>query len=102
MAIPITNWLNKLQLEYSSTGNSITETVNFGIDFDHVYYNDKKYKIGAETRPWNLRDFFEKVSTFFKKPMFMIYSKSDASPALNIMEWYQASGKGLDPNMQNN
>lgn len=82
----ITNWLNKLQLEYSSAGISNTEMADFGIDFDHVYYDNKKYTIGAEIRPWNLRDFFEKVSTFFNKPMFMIYSKSNTSPALNIME----------------
>jgi hypothetical protein len=88
-------FLNKLGLKYKdSNGESQSEEFESFIDFDHVYYDNKKHTIGtgasAQTRPWTLKDFFEKVSTFFNKPMFMIYSKKEndnsPTPALNIME----------------
>jgi hypothetical protein len=49
-----TRFLNKLSLNYKkANGQSLSEPYEFEsfIDFDHVYYDKKKYTIGTETRP---------------------------------------------------
>lgn len=86
-------WLNKLNVIF----NSITNSYDFGVDFNHVFLNESN-ESNNTTITDTLKNFYDKCQTFFKQRMFMLYSTSTAilPTESTIMEWYCAGGTGLD------
>lgn len=86
------NWINKI-LYKPDKEQPNTTTYNIGTTFDKV----KK----TENSNLTLLDLFTHIQSFFKRPMFMLYSTSNHAPAVysQIMEWYEITGSDIDSHL---
>ena len=89
-------WINKIIYKRDKEENEVTATYDIGTTFDQV----RK----TANSSFTLAAFFDKVQTFFKKPMFMLYSADNHGPAdtTKIMEWYSIHGTDIDNRLKDN
>lgn len=80
------NWINKILYKSDKQSNTPAIEYNIGTTFDQI----RK----SENSNFTLLTFFERVKSFFTKPMFMVYTTETPNVKSPILEWYYVESEG--------